>query len=168
VATPTTVAPSASEPTAKLLKRAIVLDLAVFAQDHDLRPRTGYSDHMEYVTSQLLLFGGLNSPEALSMFASLSGYYLGAPAEKLYQCLALREGKALEPLLQRYLHDGNPGCINELGQDFSKPSASLDGYALCSNSQQQEKRLIDLIARIDIGESCADSELARISATARK
>src|SRR5208283_3075279 len=137
-------------------------------QDHNLRPRTGYSDHMEYLTSHLLLFDGMNSAEALSMFASLSGYYLGAPAEKLYQCLALRKGKALEPLLVHYLHYGNPECINELGPDFSKPSASLDGYALCSNSQQQEKRLTDLIVRIDNGESCADSELARISGSGRK
>ncbi len=166
--TATTVAPSASGPSAKLLKRAIVSDLAVFAQDHNLRPKTGYSDHMEYVTNQLLLFDRMNSPEALSMFASLSGYYLGAPAEKLYQCLALRKGNALEPLLQRYLHFGNPECINDLGRDFSKPSASLDGYALCSNSQQQGKRLTDLIAGIDSGESCADSELARISGSGRK
>jgi len=168
VATPTMAALTASEPSAKLLKRAIVSDLAVFAQDHNLEPRTGYSDHMEYVASQLLLFDGMNSPEALSMFASLSDYYLGAPTEKLYQCLALRKGKALEPLLEHYLHDGNPECINELGQDFSKPSASLDGYALCSTSQQQEKRLTDLIARIDNGESCADSELAPISGSGRK
>jgi len=168
VATPTMAALTASEPSAKLLKRAIVSDLAVFAQDHNLEPRTGYSDHMEYVASQLLLFDGMNSPEALSMFASLSDYYLGAPTEKLYQCLALRKGKALEPLLEHYLHDGNPECINELGQDFSKTSASLDGYALCSTSQQQEKRLTDLIARIDNGESCADSELAPISGSGRK
>jgi hypothetical protein len=168
VATPTAVAPNASEPSAKLLKRAIVSDLAVFAQNHNLQPRAGYSDPMEYVTSQLLLFDGMNSPEALSMFASLSGYYLGAPPEKLYQCLALRKAKAVEPLLRHYLHYGNPECINELGQDFSKPSASLDGYALCSNSRQQEQRLTDLIARIDNGESCADSELARISGSGRK
>lgn len=167
VATPTMAALTASEPSAKLLKRAIVSDLAVFAQDHNLRPTTGYSDHLEYVTSQLLLFDGINSPEALTMFASLSGYYLGAPAEKLYQCLALRKGKTLEPLLQHYLHYGNPECITELGQDFSKPSPSLDGYALCSTTQQQEKRLTDLIARIDDGKSCADSELARISASRR-
>ncbi len=168
VATPTTAAPGASEPSATLLKRAIVSDLAVFAQDHNLQPRTGYSDHMEYVARQLLLFDGMNSPEALIMFASLSGYYLGATTEKLYQCVALRKGKALAPLLEHYLHDGNPECTNELGQDFSNPSASLDGYALCSTSQQQENRLIDLIARIDNGESCADSELARISGSRRK
>ncbi len=106
--TATTVAPSASEPSAKLLKRTIVSDLAVFAQDHNLRPKSGYSDHMEYVTNQLLLFDRMNSPEALSTFASLSGYYLGAPAEKLYQCLPLRKGNTLEPLLQRYLHFGEP------------------------------------------------------------
>ncbi len=58
--------------------------------------------------------------------------------------------------------------MNDLGQDFSKPSASLDGYALCSNSQQQGKRLTDLIAGVDSGESCADSELARISGSGRK
>jgi len=169
VATATTAAPSASEPsTAELLKRAIVSDLALFAQDRNLQPRTGYSDHMKYVTSELLLFDRMDSPEALSMFASLSGYYLGAPAEKLYQCLALRKGKALEPQLERYLHDGNPECINELGQDFSKPSGSLDGYALCSTSQQQEKRLTDLIAMIDNRESCADSDLARISGSGGK
>ena len=168
-AAPTKAAPSAFEPsTSKLLKRAIVSDFAVFAQDHNLQPRTGYSDHVEYVTSQLLLFDGLNSPEALSMFASLSGCYLGAPTEKLYQCLALRKGKALEPQLEHYLHDGNPECINELGQDFSKPSGSLDGYALCSTRQHQEKRLTDLIAKIDNGESCADSDLARISGSGRK
>jgi len=167
--TPTNAAPSAYAPsTAKLLKRAIVSDLAVFAQDHNPQSRTWYSDHMEYVTRELLLFDGMNSPEALSVFASLSGYYLGAPTEKLYQCLALRKGKALEPLLEHYLHDGNAECISELGQDFSKPSGSLGGYALCSTSQQQEKRLADLIARIENGESCADSELARISGSGRK
>jgi len=127
-ATPTKAAPSASEAsTAKLLKRAIVSDPAILAQGHNLQPRTGYSDHMEYVTSQLLLFDGMNSQEALSMFASLSGYYLGAPTEKLYRCLALRKGKALEPQLGHYLHDGNPECMNEIGQDFSKPSWLLDG-----------------------------------------
>ncbi len=52
----TKAAPSASEAsTAKLLKRAIVSDLAVLAQGHNLQPRTGYSDHIEYVTSQLAI-----------------------------------------------------------------------------------------------------------------
>lgn len=169
VAIATKAAPSASEPsTAKLLKQAIVSDLAVFARAHNLQPGTGYSDHMEYVISQLLLFDGMNSPEALNTFASLSGYYLGAPSEKLYRCLALRKGKALGPYLEHYLHSGNSECLSYLGQDFSKPSGSLQGYALCSTSQQQEKRLTDLIARIDTGESCADSDLALISRSGHK
>jgi len=55
-----------------------------------------------------------------------------------------------------------------LGQDFSKPSGLLNGYALCSTSQQQEKRLTDSIAMIDNRESCADSDLARISGSGGK
>ncbi len=45
------------------------------------------------------------------MFASLSGHCLGAPTEKVYQCLALRKGYAFEPHLEHYLHQGNLQCI---------------------------------------------------------
>src|SRR5208337_4332452 len=155
IATPAKVAPSTSEQssTPMLLKRAIVSDLAIFARDRNLQPRT---------TSQLSLFDAMNSPEALIAFASLSGYYLGASAEELYKCQALRKGKALEPYLEQYVHGGNPQCLNDLGPDFSKPSPSLDGHALCFASDQVEKRVTDLIAEIDNGKSCADSDLAQI------
>jgi hypothetical protein len=97
IATPVKVAPSASEQssTVKLLKLAIVSDLGIFAQDQSLQ-RNGYSDHMKDVTNRLSLFDGMNSPEALGVFASLSSYYLGAPAEKTYQCLALQKGRVLD------------------------------------------------------------------------
>ncbi len=170
MATPTKATSNIAEQstTAKLLKRAVVSDLAIFTQDQSLQRNTGYSDHMKYVTSRLSLFDGMNSPEALSAFASLSGYYLGAPGQKLYRCLALRKGRALEPYLEPYLRGGNPECVNELGQDFTKPSESLEGYTLCSTSQQLEKRLTELIAEIETGKSCTDSDLARLTGGVRK
>jgi hypothetical protein len=163
-ATPTaaTLSTSVESSPAKLLKLAIVSDLAVFVENRKPQAKTAYSDHMKYVTSQLSLFDGMNTPDSLGMLASLSGYYLGAPAEKLYECLALRKGKAIEPYLDQYLHNGNSQCLHDLGPDFGKPSASLDGRALCSDTQEVEERLIDLIAKINMGRSCADSELAEI------
>ncbi len=165
---PTKAAPSGQSSTPKLLKRAIVSDLAIFAQNQSLQRNTGYSDHMKYETSRLSLFDSMNSSEALSAFASLSGYYLGASGEKLYRCLALRKGRALEPYLEPYLRGGNPECVNELGQDFTKPSESLDGYTLCSTSQQVEKRLTELIAEIEARKSCTDSDLAQLTGGVRK
>jgi hypothetical protein len=147
--------------TARLLKQAIVSDLAIFTQERvgsDMAP----TDHSEYVVSRLALFDPMGSPEALGVLASLSGYYLGARGEKLYDCLALRKGKALEPLLEQYLHNGNPECLRELGQSFAKPSNAWDGYALCLTDQQQRDHLTRLIAEIDTAKPCPDSEFAPI------
>jgi hypothetical protein len=147
--------------TARLLKQAIVSDLAIFTQERvgsDMAP----TDHSEYVVSRLALFDPMGSPEALGVLASLSGYYLGARGEKLYDCLALRKGKALEPLLEQYLHNGNPECLRELGQSFAKPSNALDGYALCLTDQQQRDHLTRVIAEIDTAKPCPDSEFASI------
>jgi hypothetical protein len=169
MATPTQAVSSSSDQAsiARFLKRAIISDLAIFAAGHATPSAAAYSDRMAYVTSRLALFDSMNSADALSVFASLSGYYLGSSGEKLYACLALRKGAALGPYLAHYLGNGNAECSNELGQDFTKPSVSLDGYALCSNQSQEGQRLSDLIARINSGEVCADSELAQIRAAAR-
>jgi hypothetical protein len=147
--------------TAKLLKRAIVADLAIYSQDQEPRSNGAYAEHMKYIVSQLSRFEQINSPEALDVFASLTGYYLGASGERLYECLAPRKGKAVKPQLEQYFQNGNPECLKELGRDFSKPSASLDGYAFCSTSQEQAERLKGLIAGIDNGQSCTDVDSAR-------
>ena len=98
-------------------------------------PRT---DHSKHVVSRLTLFDPLSSPEALGVLASLSGYYLSVRGEKVYDCLALRKGKELEPFLEQYLRNGNPECLRELGDRFATPSNALDGYALCLSDQQQK------------------------------
>ena len=167
VATPAKAAPNTSEQSgeAKLLKRAIVSDLAIYAQDQQLQPNGAYGDQ---IVSRLSRFDSMNSPEAFIVFASLSGYYLGTPAEKLYYCLALRKGRALEPYLEHYLHNASPECLSDLGQNFTRPSAALDGYAVCRSPEQQTQRLRNLIVDIDSGEYCTDSHLARLTRSVRK
>jgi hypothetical protein len=155
-------APTEQLSTARLLKRAIVSDLAIFTEEQSIDTNIAPTDHSKYVVSRLSLFDPLSSPEALSVFASLSGYYLGARGEKLYDCLALRKGKVLESFLEQYLRNGNPECLRELGQSFAKPSNALDGYALCPSDQQQRDHLTRLIAEIDAAKSCPDSEFASI------
>jgi hypothetical protein len=154
--------PAAQLPTALLLKRAIVSDLALFIQEQNGRPDKVY----EYLVRKLSSFDRLSSPEALAVFASLSGYYLGASGEELYDCLSLRKGKALEPYLERYIH-GNAECSQELGRSFTKSSAALGGYALCPNAQQQKVHLTTLIAEIDSAKLCSNGNLAAITTRAR-
>lgn len=160
----TTSAAVPAEPfsTARLLKRAIVSDLAVFTQEQIGRSDTAHTDHSEYVVSRLSLFDPMSSPEALGVFASLSGYYLGVRGEKLYDCLSLRKGKALEPFLKQYFRNGNPECLRDLGQNFATPVDALGGHALCPSDQQQRGHLTNLIAEIDTAKSCSDSEFAAI------
>jgi hypothetical protein len=119
-------APAEQLSTARLLKRAIVSDLAIFTEEKSVDTNTAPTGHSKYVVSRLSLFDPLSSPEALNVFASLSGYYLGVRGEKLYDCLALRKGKILESFLEQYLRDGNHECLRELGQSFTKPSNALD------------------------------------------
>src|SRR5580704_14408181 len=153
---------------ARLLKLAIVSDLAIYAQDQNPPSGTTAGHQAEYVVSRLSRFDSMDSPETLKVFASLSGYYLGAPAEKLYYCLALRKGKPLEPYLDQYLHNPDVECLTDLGQNFAKPSAALDGYAVCRSPEQQTERLRKLLADIDSGESCSDREMAGMTADLRK
>jgi hypothetical protein len=148
--------------TARLLKRAIVSDLAIFIQEQNGQPETG-KDHTNYVVSRLLLFDPMDSPEALGVLASLSGYYLGARAEEVYRCLLLRKGEKIVPSLAHYQRSGNSECARELGQGFESPSAVLEGNALCPNDQRQIKYLAHLITQIDSGKACSDRDLALIS-----
>jgi len=159
-ATPASV-PAEQLSTARLLKQAIVFDLAISIQER-VGSDKAHTDHSEYVVSRLALFDPMGSPEALSVLASLSGYYVGARGEKLYDCLVLRKGKALKTLLEQYLDNGNPECLRELGQSFAKPSNALGGYALCPSDQRQRDHLTRLIAEIDTAKSCPDSEFASI------
>src|SRR5580658_10308262 len=156
--TPATVASIVGDQSteAKLLKRAIVSDLAIYAQNQTSQNSDAYRDQ---VVTRLSRFDTLNSPEALDVLASLSAYYLGAPAEKLYHCLVVRKGTPLKEPLKYYLKDGSTECLKELGQDFSKPSGSLDGYPLCPTSQQEAERLKELILEIDAGRPCTDNDL---------
>jgi hypothetical protein len=147
--------------TAPLLKRAIVSDLALLIQEQGAR-----SDK-EYPVHQLLSFDQLSSPEALGVFASLSGYYLGARGEELYDCLSLRKGKGLEPYLEQYLHNGNAECSQQLGQTFTTPSSALGGYPLCPDGRQQKAHLTTLIAELDSARTCSDSDLAAVAARLR-
>ncbi|MBV8453248.1 MAG: hypothetical protein JOZ29_13395 [Deltaproteobacteria bacterium] len=155
-----TPAPAEQLSAARLLKRTIVSSLAPFTQEHTVRSDKAYADLSEYVVRQLSSFDPLDSPEALGVFADLSGYYLGARAEKLYNCLSLRKGKALEPYMEQYLSNGNTECSQELGQSFTKPSDALGGYALCPSGEQQKAHLANLIAEIDSAKKCSDSDLA--------
>lgn len=165
-AQPTPV-PAAQPSTARLLKRAIVANFALFVQEQTRRSDKAYAALSENVVRRLSLFDPLGTPEALGVLASLNGYYLGAPGEELYRCLALRKGKALEPYLEQYLHIGNPECSQELGPTFTKPSSALDGYALCPSDQQQKAHLATLIAAIYSASPCSDSEFVALSTGAQ-
>jgi hypothetical protein len=162
--TQVTPAPAELRPTARLLKQKIISDVALFIQEHSVPSGDIYT---EYLVHQLPLFDPMNSPEALGVFADLSGYYLGTRGEELYDCLSLRKGKTLKPYLEQYLGNGNAECAQELGQRFTKPSDALGGYALCPNGQQQKAHILALISEIDSGKSCSDSDLARITANPR-
>jgi hypothetical protein len=153
--------------TARLLKRAIVSNLALFVKEQTSRSDKAYGALSENVARKLSLFDTLGSPEALGVLASLSGYYLGARGEELYRCLVLRKGKALEPYLEQYLHNGNPECSQELGAAFTKPSSALNGYAPCRSDQQQKAHFATLIAAIYSESACSDSEFAALSTGAQ-
>jgi hypothetical protein len=159
--------PAQQSSTARLLKRAIVANLALFVQEQTGRSDKAHAALSETVARRLSLFDSLGSPEALGVLASLSGYYLGARGEELYRCLVLRKGKSLEPYLEHYLHNGNPECSQEQGPTFTKPSSALDGYALCRNDQQHKAHLATLIAAIYSASPCSDSEFAALSTGAQ-
>jgi hypothetical protein len=165
-AQPTPV-PAEQLSTARVLKRAIVSNLGLFVTEQTSRSDKAYAALSENLVRKLALFDQLGSPEALGVLASLSGYYLGARGEELYRCLVLRRGKALEPYLVQYLHNGNPECSQQLGPIFTKPSSALDGYALCPSDQQQKAHLTTLIAAIYSESRCSDSEFAALSSGAR-
>jgi hypothetical protein len=148
---------------ARLLKRAIVSDLALFVTEESDRPDKAYAEQWKHLVRQLSSFDPLDSPAALEVFAGLSAYYVGARGEELYDCLSLRKGKALEPYLEQYIHNGNAECAQGLGQSFTKPSNALGGYALCPSDQQQIAHLTTLIAEIDSAKTCSDSSLAALT-----
>ncbi|MBV8357747.1 MAG: hypothetical protein JO189_07395, partial [Deltaproteobacteria bacterium] len=81
-----TPVPAEQLSTARLLKRAIISDLALFTQAHTGRSDKAYTDLSENVVRRLSLFDPLDSPAALQVFAGLSGYYLSARGEELYDC----------------------------------------------------------------------------------
>jgi hypothetical protein len=162
-----TPVPAEQLSTARVLKRAIVSNLALFVTEQTSRSDKAYAALSENLVRKLSLFDSLGSPEALGVLASLSGYYLGARGEELFRCLVLRKGKALEPYLEQYLHNGNPDCSQQLGATFTKPSSALDGYALCPSDQWQKAQLTTLIAAIYSESACSDSEFAALSSGAR-
>jgi hypothetical protein len=149
--------------TARLLKRAIVSDLAIFVDEQHTRSDKAYAEHSDYVVRHLSLFEPLHSPDALAVFAGLGGYYLGNRGEDIYHCLSLRKGKGLEPYLDRYLRKGNSECIQELGPNFAQPSDALRGNALCPSKAQQTAHITLLINEINAGDSCSDGELAALA-----
>jgi hypothetical protein len=148
---------------ARLLKRAIVSDLALLVQEQSGRSDKAYADHWQQLVGQLSSFDQLSSPGALEVFASLSAYYLGTRGEELYDCLSLRKGKVLEPYLEQYIHNGNVECSQQLGQSFTKPSDALGGYALCPSGQVQKVHFTTLIAGLDSGKLCSDNDLAALA-----
>ena len=163
----TTPAPGEQLTTARLLKRAIVSDLATFVQEQKTRSGEASARHSGFVVSHLMSFEPLNSPDALGVFASLAGYYLGTGGEEAYDCLSLRKGKTLEPYLVKYLQTGSHECTQELGDTFTRPSDALEGHALCVTNQQQQAHLGTLFAKIDSGQSCSDAQLATITGAAQ-
>lgn len=162
-----TPAPGEQLSTARLLKRAIVSDLAIFVQEQTGPSPKASLQHSQYVVRHLELFDPLDSPEALGLFASLSGYYLGAAGNQVYDCLSLRKGRPLEPYFAQYLSKGNTECAVQLGDTFLKPSDVLGGHSLCPSDAQQKARLAMLISEIGSGKTCPDSDLAAIARSAK-
>jgi hypothetical protein len=162
--TQATPAPAQQLSTAQLLKRAIISDLVLLVQEQN-GGRPHKAERSEYLIRQLSGFDRLSSPGALEVFAGLSGYYLGARGEDLYDCLSLRKGKALEPYLEQYVHSDDAECSQKLRQSFTKPNDALGGYALCPSGQQQKAHLTALIAKIDSAKPCSDSDLAAATAS---
>jgi hypothetical protein len=158
---PTALAPPRLS-TAQLLKQTIVSDLAIYVAQPSLSgpPDTG---QIAYITGRLSLFDRMDTPDALEVLAGLSGYYLGAPAEQLYDCLCLRKGLALKPYLEQLLRSGNPECLRRFGSAFQTPSPALDEHAFCPNDQQLTDHLTKLIGEIDAAKPCSDSDFAALS-----
>ena len=130
-AQPTPV-PAEQLPTARLLKRAIVSNLALFVKENS-RSDKAYAALSENVVLRLLLFDPLGSPEALGVLASLSGYYLGAGEQSSTVASCCEKARPWNHTWSSIL--GNPECSQELGTTFTKPSSALDGYALCPSDQ---------------------------------
>jgi hypothetical protein len=162
-----TPAPAEELSTARLLKRSIISDLALFVEEQHTRSEKAYSDHSDYVVRHLSLFDSIHSPEALNIFASLSGYYPGNRGEDLYHCIALRKGKDLKPYLEQYLRDGNDECTQELGPNFGQPSDALMGQALCPSNAQQNARISLLINEINSRDNCSNGELTALTGNAQ-
>jgi hypothetical protein len=158
--TQSTPAPTGQLSTARLLGKAVVSDLV---QEQSVPSAKAHRDPSDYVVHQLSLFDPLDSPEALEVFANLSGYYLGFRGGELYDCLSLRKGKLLKPYLEQSLNSTNVKCSQELGA--TKPSYAPSAYALCVTDRQQKTHLTALIAKIDSGKKCSDSELAALAAS---
>jgi hypothetical protein len=162
-----TPVPSEQATAARLLKRAIISDLSLYVMEQGVRSNEAFAEHSEYLLGRLSLFDSLNSPRALEVFAGLSGYYLGARGEGLFDCLALRKGKSLEPYLEQHMRNGSAECSQQLGPDFTVPTDALGGHALCPNGEQQRSHLTALIAEIGSGKPCSNSDLATVAASHR-
>ena len=110
-ATTAATVPAEQLSTARLLKQAIVSDLAIFTEEGKSWVRTCHVGTIRSIWSAASrsLIRWVHQKHSV-YFASLSGYYLGARGEKLYDCIALRKGKALEPFLKQYLGNANPNA----------------------------------------------------------
>jgi hypothetical protein len=148
---------SAASSTAQVLKQAIIAELA---RDATTPNETSASGNTRIV-GLLAGFDRMNSTDDLRALADLSGYFLGIPAETLYDCLALRKGPALKPYLAQAPPQSAAACEHE---GFLRPNAALGGRAICVTSSDQAAHVTALIDEIDAGRSCSNTRFATLTA----
>ena len=93
----------------------------------------------------MLLFDDQNSEAAMRKLVALGHFDFGAASSVIYECVVVRKGRAITPILEQELRKENfAPCLAAFGE----------GSSLCPSNLQTSKRLRTLLQRIEADEPC--------------
>jgi hypothetical protein len=149
----------------ELIKNAIVSALTVYAgnpqSDHD----PALQDLRGSIGRLVLLFDLLNGQRSLENLTSLASYGLGEPEYAIYQCVVVRKGKTIAPIIEQALSSRRDECVARFGERYATggpppPKGEARAPRVCLGDKDYRRMLEKALTKIRHNKTCDVNDVA--------
>jgi hypothetical protein len=143
----------------ELIKNAIVSALTVYARNPESERDPAFQHLRTSIGRLVLLFDLRNGQRSLETLTSLASYGFGEPEYAIYQCVVVRKGKTIAPIIEQALSSRRDECVARFGERYAtggppSPKGEARAPLVCLGDKDYRHALEKALGKIRDHETC--------------